>query len=65
MVNRKLRRVQKATRNLCLSKDGDDLFDHYRYTLENLGNEKGLLGLIFAKSQNRFQYPAKLRRSPA
>ncbi len=43
-------------------KDGDELFDHYRHTLENLGNEKGLLGLIFNKSQNKFQDPAKLRR---
>jgi type I restriction enzyme M protein len=45
-----------------VKKDGDELFDHYRHTLENLGNEKGLLGLIFAKSQNKFQDPAKLRR---
>jgi type I restriction enzyme M protein len=45
-----------------LKKDGDELFDHYRHTLENLGNEKGLLGLIFNKSQNKFQDPAKLRR---
>ncbi len=45
-----------------VKKDGDDLFDHYRHTLENLGNEKGLLGLIFNKSQNKFQDPAKLRR---
>ena len=29
-----------------VKKDGDELFDHYRHTLENLGNEKGLLGLI-------------------
>ena len=42
--------------------DGDDLFDHYRHTLEALGNQKGLLGLIFNKSQNKFQDPAKLRR---
>jgi type I restriction enzyme M protein len=45
-----------------LKKDGDDLFDHYRHMLENLGNEKGLLGLIFNKSQNKFQDPSKLRR---
>ena len=25
---------------------GDELFDHYRHTLEALGNQKGLLGLI-------------------
>jgi hypothetical protein len=45
-----------------IKKDGDELFDHYRYVLEKLGNEKGLLGLIFNKSQNKFQDPAKLRR---
>jgi type I restriction enzyme M protein len=27
-----------------LAKDGDELFDHYRHTLEALGNEKGTLG---------------------
>jgi type I restriction enzyme M protein len=43
-------------------RDGDELFDHYRHTLEVLGSEKGLLGLIFGKAQNKFQDPAKLRR---
>ncbi len=45
-----------------ITKDGDELFDHYRHTLETLGNQKGLLGLIFNKAQNKFQDPAKLRR---
>ena len=45
-----------------LGRDGDDLFDHYRHALERLGQEKGTLGLIFAKAQNTFQDPAKLRR---
>jgi type I restriction enzyme M protein len=45
-----------------IKKDGDELFDHYHHTLEALGNQKGLLGLIFNKSQNKFQDPAKLRR---
>ena len=45
-----------------LSKDGDELFDHYRHALEKLGQEKGTLGLIFGKAQNKFQDPAKLRR---
>jgi type I restriction enzyme M protein len=45
-----------------LKKDGDDLFDHYRHVLEKLGQEKGLLGLVFGKAQNKFQDPAKLRR---
>jgi type I restriction enzyme M protein len=41
---------------------GDELFDHYRHTLEELGRQKGLFGLIFTKSQNTFQASAKLRR---
>ncbi|HHO49059.1 MAG TPA: SAM-dependent DNA methyltransferase [Desulfobacteraceae bacterium] len=45
-----------------IRKDGDELFDHYRHLLDHLGKEKGLLGLIFNKSQNKFQDPAKLRR---
>ena len=45
-----------------IKKDGDELFEHYRNTLRKLGKEKGLLGLIFMKSQNKFQDPAKLRR---
>jgi type I restriction enzyme M protein len=45
-----------------LAKDGDELFDHYRHTLEKLGAEKGTIGLIFAKALNKFQDPAKLRR---
>ncbi|HLO49007.1 MAG TPA: class I SAM-dependent DNA methyltransferase, partial [Kamptonema sp.] len=43
-------------------KDGDDLEIQYRHTLENLGKEKGLLGVIFRKSQNKIQDPAKLKR---
>jgi len=45
-----------------LSRDGDDLEAHYRHLLENLGKEKGMLGLIFRKAQNKIQDPAKLRR---
>src|SRR2546425_11934687 len=45
-----------------LERDGDELFDHYRHLLEKLGGKKGLLGLIFTKSQNKFHDPAKLRR---
>ncbi|NNE35034.1 MAG: SAM-dependent DNA methyltransferase [Rhodothermales bacterium] len=45
-----------------LKKDGDELFDHYRHTLEALGDEKGMLGLIFNKSQSKFQNPSNLRR---
>jgi type I restriction enzyme M protein len=46
-----------------LARDGDELFDHYRHTLEKLGaRERARLGLIFGKAQNKFQDPAKLRR---
>ena len=45
-----------------LARDGDELFDHYRHALEQLGQQRGTLGLIFAKAQNKFQDPAKLRR---
>jgi type I restriction enzyme M protein len=45
-----------------MTRDGDDLETHYRHILETLGKEKGMLGIIFRKSQNRIQDPAKLRR---
>ncbi len=45
-----------------LQQDGDDLEIHYRHLLETLGKEKGLIGIIFRKAQNKIQDPAKLRR---
>jgi len=48
--------------NSLLSRDGEELESHYRATLIALGKEPGLLGVIFRKSQNRIQDPAKLRR---
>ena len=45
-----------------LKKDGDALEVHYRHILDKLGKGKGMLGVIFRKSQNRIQDPAKLRR---
>lgn len=44
------------------SKDGTDLEDHYKLLLQTLGKEKGLLGVIFRKAQNKIQDPAKLKR---
>jgi len=32
--------------------------------LETLGKEKGMLGVIFRKAQNKSQDPAKLRPNP-
>ena len=45
-----------------LEKDGTDLENHYRLLLTELAHEKELLGVIFRKSQNRIQDPAKLKR---
>jgi type I restriction enzyme M protein len=42
--------------------DGDDLEAHYIHVLRELGQEKGMLGVVFRKAQNRIQDPAKLRR---
>lgn len=45
-----------------LGRDGDELETHYRHVLESLGKQKGMLGVIFRKAQNKIQDPAKLRR---
>ena len=45
-----------------MSKDGDALEVHYRKTLEHLGKQHGLLGLVFRKAHNKISDPAKLRR---
>ncbi len=45
-----------------LARDGDELETHYRHVLETLGKQKGMLGVIFRKAQNKIQDPAKLRR---
>ncbi|MDN2596993.1 type I restriction-modification system subunit M N-terminal domain-containing protein, partial [Klebsiella pneumoniae] len=42
--------------------DGSDLEVEYRYTLESLGSQKGTLGMIFRKAQNKIQDPEKLER---
>ena len=44
------------------SKAGDELETHYRHILESLAREPKLLGVIFRKSQNKIQDPAKLQR---
>src|SRR5437762_7809463 len=45
-----------------LARDGPELEAHYASLLIELGRQPGTLGLIFRKSQNRIQDPAKLRR---
>jgi type I restriction enzyme M protein len=42
--------------------EGNDLEGRYRETLQTLGSERGMLGVIFRKAQNKVQDPAKLRR---
>jgi type I restriction enzyme M protein len=42
--------------------EGVQLEQHYRETLRVLGEQGGMLGLIFRKSQNKIQDPAKLRK---
>jgi type I restriction enzyme M protein len=42
--------------------EGVELEQHYRETLRTLGQQGGMLGLIFEKAQNRIQDPAKLRQ---
>ena len=43
-----------------IDKSGDELENHYNIVLRDLGKEKGILGQIFTKSQNKIQDPAKL-----
>ena len=45
-----------------VDKDGDALETHYRHILDTLGRQSGTLGVIFRKSQNKIQDPAKLKR---
>lgn len=42
------------------TKRGTELEAHYLATLRELGHQKGLLGQIFTKAQNKIQDPAKL-----
>jgi type I restriction enzyme M protein len=41
---------------------GDDLELQYRHSLEALSKEKGLIGTIFRKAQNKLTDPAKLKK---
>jgi len=44
------------------TKKGAELEGHYVVLLRELGNNKGMLGQIFTKAQNKIQDPAKLSR---
>jgi type I restriction enzyme M protein len=45
-----------------LTKQGAELETQYILLLNELGREKGMLGVVFRKAQNRIQDPAKLER---
>jgi type I restriction enzyme M protein len=45
-----------------ITKDGTELEIQYRHLLDALGKEKGMLGVIFRKAQNKIQDPSKLKR---
>ena len=45
-----------------LKRDGNELENHYRAILTELGKGSGLIPVIFRKAQNKIQDPAKLRR---
>ena len=45
-----------------LEREGQELENHYRRTLETLARQPGTLGVIFRKAQNRIQDPAMLTR---
>lgn len=45
-----------------IEKEGAELELHYIKLLQELGKKEGIIGVIFRKSQNRIQDPAKLRK---
>lgn len=48
--------------NSIVDKDGEAIEKQYRKILDSLGKEKGIIGVIFRKAQNKIQDPAKLKR---
>ncbi len=57
---RKMPIPAKYTWSTLTNKSGGDLEMRYNTLLRELANEKGMLGQIFTKSQNKIQDPAKL-----
>ena len=58
--NRKINIPNDFTWETLINKNGAELEVHYINLLKSLGLEKGMLGTIFNKAQNRIQDPAKL-----
>lgn len=60
--NRKLNIPKSYNWQSLIDKKGAELEIHYINLLQTLGQEKGLIGQIFVKAQNKIQDPAKLYR---
>jgi len=60
--NRKLSIPKEYNWESLSGKRGAELELHYSTLLRELANQKGILGQIFTKSQNKIQDPAKLFR---
>lgn len=58
--NRKMPIPAEYAWNTLTDKSGAELESHYNTMLRELAREKGILGQIFLKSQNKIQDPAKL-----
>ena len=58
--NRKMPIPTKYNWETLTNKSGDELEVHYNNLLRELAKEKGILGQIFTKSQNKITDPAKL-----
>lgn len=58
--NRKMPIPKNFSWDSLISKSGAELETHYNALLRALAKEKGILGQIFTKSQNKIQDPAKL-----
>lgn len=59
-LNKKLNIPKEYAWESLTSRSGADLESHYNKLLRNLGKEKGILGQIFIKSQNKIQDPMML-----
>src|SRR5450759_3114197 len=60
--NRKLPVPKEFNWESLTNKKGAELEGHYSILLRELSHQKGILGQIFTKSQNKIQDPAKLSR---
>lgn len=60
--NRKLPVPKEYNWETLTAKKGAELELHYVHLLRELGKQKGILGQIFTKSQNKIQDPAKLSK---